>query len=84
MFQRMVGVLKLDVNTYEEIEHDQNETGQAALIVLIVAIVSGIGNGLFTNFASSFGALSGNFISNFISAVIYTFGGVQARIVRKR
>ena len=63
LFQRMVGVLKLDVNTYEEIEHDQNETGQAALIVLIVAIVSGIGNGLFTNFASSFGALSGNFIS---------------------
>jgi hypothetical protein len=39
----MIGVLKLDVNTFEEIEHDPNATGQAAIIVALVAIVSAIG-----------------------------------------
>lgn len=43
MFQRMLGVLKLDINTFESIEHDPNATGQAAIIVTIVAILSAIG-----------------------------------------
>ena len=28
MFQRILGVFKLDVNTFEEIEHDQSATSQ--------------------------------------------------------
>ncbi len=43
MLQRILGVLKLDVATFEEIEHDENATTQAAIIVAIVAILSAIG-----------------------------------------
>ncbi|HMQ54986.1 MAG TPA: YIP1 family protein [Anaerolineae bacterium] len=44
MFQRIIGVLKLDVNTFESIEHDQSATGQAAIIVTVVAILAAIGS----------------------------------------
>ncbi|HEM46119.1 MAG TPA: hypothetical protein ENO23_03645 [Alphaproteobacteria bacterium] len=40
---RMLGAAKLDVHTYEEVEADQGATSQAALVVGIVAIASGIG-----------------------------------------
>lgn len=43
MIDRIVGVLKLDVNTFEEIEADQTATSQAAIIVAVVAVVSAIG-----------------------------------------
>jgi hypothetical protein len=43
MLNRIIGVLKLNVRTFEEIEADQGATGQAALIVAIVAILSAIG-----------------------------------------
>ena len=33
----------LDVATYEEVEHDQQATGQAAIVVIIVAVCSAIG-----------------------------------------
>ena len=41
---RMIGAARLDVNTYEEVEADQSATGQAALVVAIVAIASAIGS----------------------------------------
>ncbi len=31
MFNRIIGVFKLDVNTFEEIEHDEGATVQAAI-----------------------------------------------------
>lgn len=40
----MIGAARLDVNTYEEVEADQSATGQAALVVAIVAIASAIGS----------------------------------------
>lgn len=40
---RIVGVFKLDVNTFEEIEADETATGQAVLIVAIVAVMAAIG-----------------------------------------
>src|SRR5690349_20426942 len=40
---RMRGAAMLDVATYEEVEHDERATGQAAVVVLIVAICSAIG-----------------------------------------
>ena len=33
----------LDVATYEEVEHDEKATGQAAIVVIIVAVCSAIG-----------------------------------------
>src|SRR5690242_277620 len=39
---RMRGAAALDVATYEEVEADVNATGQAAIVVVLVAIASGI------------------------------------------
>lgn len=41
---RMRGAALLDVNTYEEVEHDRSATGQAAIVVVIVAVCAGIGS----------------------------------------
>lgn len=40
---RMKGAAMLDVATYEEVEHDEQATGQAAVVVVIVAICAAIG-----------------------------------------
>ena len=40
---RMRGAALLDVATYEEVEHDNEATGQAAVVVVIVAVCSAIG-----------------------------------------
>ncbi len=65
MVDRVIGVLKLDSNTFEEIEADTTATSQAAIIVLIVAIISGVGAGV----------LGDNFIGAMLSTVISTFVG---------
>lgn len=41
--ERMVAAAKLDVGLYEEVEADQNATGQAATVVVIVAVAQAIG-----------------------------------------
>ena len=46
MFNRIVGVFRLDSNIFEEIEHDPNATGQAALVVIIVALIAAFGSGI--------------------------------------
>ena len=43
VFDRMRGAASLDVATYEEVERDEKATGQAAVVVVIVAICSAIG-----------------------------------------
>jgi hypothetical protein len=43
IIDRALGVLQLKDATYEEIEHDSNATAQAAIIVLLVGLASGIG-----------------------------------------
>jgi len=65
---RIIGALRLDPATYEEVEHDSNATGQAVAIVAIVAILSGIGA---VNRGS--GAIIAGVILALISWVIYTF-----------
>ena len=40
---RMVGAAFLDIGTYEEVEHDQDATGQAAAVVALVALCQAIG-----------------------------------------
>lgn len=44
--QRVVGVLKLDPHTFEEIEADESATGQALGVVLGASIASGVGAGI--------------------------------------
>ncbi len=41
--ERMIGAAKLQVPTYEEVEHDRGATGQAALIVVLASLAAGIG-----------------------------------------
>jgi hypothetical protein len=64
MFARIIGVFKLDVETFEEIEHNTSLTLPAAIIVLLVSLVSGIGNGLFNGFVHR------SFFSGFLGSLI--------------
>ena len=69
MINRIIGVLKLDVNTYEEIEADESATSQAAIVVAIVAIVGGlIGGGISA-------AMGGSFLGSFLSQLLGAFVG---------
>lgn len=39
--ERVTGALKLDANTFEDVEHDTNATGQAVAVVKLATILSG-------------------------------------------
>ena len=69
MLNRIIGVFKLDVNTFEEIEHDQGATTQAAMIVALVALISAIGSGLGASMSDS------SFMGSFIGTLLWTFVG---------
>src|SRR5215212_5578911 len=42
--ERVIGAIKLDPAAYEEVEHDTDATWQAALVVAVAAIFSGVGS----------------------------------------
>ena len=44
LVERMQGAAMLNVATYEEVEHDQTATGQAATVVAIAAVAQAIGS----------------------------------------
>ncbi len=43
MTERMIGAATFNIPTYEEVEHDETATSQAAIVVGIVAVASAIG-----------------------------------------
>lgn len=43
MLQRILGVFRLNKATFAEIENDQTATPQAAMVVLLVSLIAGIG-----------------------------------------
>jgi cellulose synthase/poly-beta-1,6-N-acetylglucosamine synthase-like glycosyltransferase len=61
--ERMIGAMKADVKTFEEIEQDANAIGQAVAVIVIAALASLIGNmfryGLGGGFTSLLSALIG-------------------------
>jgi hypothetical protein len=59
--QRMMGAALLDINVYEEVEHDTTATSQAAAVVAIVAVCMAIG---------SVGRGTGGMISGLTAALI--------------
>ena len=65
MLDRVMGVLRLDVNTFEEIEHDPAALTEAAIVVAVVALLSALGRGLGAD----------NFITAFISTLVWAFIG---------
>lgn len=64
MLSRIVGVFKLSAATFEEIEHNTSLTFPAAVIVLLVSLISGVGNGFFNGFVHK------TFLSGFIGALV--------------
>jgi hypothetical protein len=69
LVDRVIGVFKLDVDVFEEIEHDPEATIQAAMIVGIVALMGAIGSGI--------GAIlgDGSFVGSFFSSLAWAFIG---------
>jgi hypothetical protein len=63
-----MGVFRLSPATFEEVEADKSATTQAALIVLVIALISGFG-GLFWALIRDNGSAGGGFFSNFISVI---------------
>ena len=47
MLARMLGAARLNVATFEDVEHDRGATMQAMMVVLLVSIAIGIGGLLF-------------------------------------
>ena len=58
MQERIIGVLKLDAATYEEIEHDEGALAQALKIVIAVAVLSAIGQAFTPDGKGFVGALA--------------------------
>jgi hypothetical protein len=70
MLDRIMGVFRLNTATFEEIEHDSSATGQAALVVLLVALLGAIGAGLGASFSET-----GNFVTSFLGSLVWAFVG---------
>lgn len=66
---RVIGVFRLNAATFEDIEHDQNATGQAAIVVGIAALLGAFGSGFSAAFTNT------SFFGNFFSTLIWTFIG---------
>jgi hypothetical protein len=77
----MVGAATLNISTYEEVEHDQTATGQAAGVVALVAVASAIGSygmgGLYGSLGQVFSAFIGWVVWSAVTLLIGTkvFGG---------
>jgi hypothetical protein len=69
MLERIIGVFRLDSQTFEEIEHDPNALSQAALVVLAVALAGAI-SGLLNSLIGD-----GPFMTAVISPIIGAFVG---------
>ncbi len=60
--ERVIGAIRLDPATYEQVEHDTDATWQAALVVAVAAIFSGVG---------STGGRTRDLVGGVVSAVIF-------------
>lgn len=67
---RMFRAARLDASLYNEVERDTNATGQAAMVVIIVALANGFGALLASVLVGAVGAAIGALVSGTISAVV--------------
>lgn len=44
MLERVLGVIKLDAATYQEIDQDDSATGQAFIVAILAALIGGLGS----------------------------------------
>jgi hypothetical protein len=61
--ERVIGAAKLDIGTYEEVEHDPAATTQALAVVVLSTLAGGIG-------AVRFGALGPSIAAGIIGALV--------------
>jgi hypothetical protein len=71
LFERMMRAARLDSTLYEEVEADLNATSQAATVVGIVALCSGIGSAITLAIAGQ----TGTAVVAFIGGVVMSFIG---------
>ena len=69
IYDRMLGALRLNEATYEDIEHDEKAPGEAAFIVVAPSLVSGAVNGVLTGASS--GLLGG--LASFVGWAFYAW-----------
>ncbi len=78
MLSRLLGVLSLRARTYREIADDRSATGQAAVLVIVVALIAGIGGAVVLG---NFGNLiplpvpTGGPIRYAVTTILYTILG---------
>jgi hypothetical protein len=81
--ERVIGVFKLDVPTFEEIEHDPGATIQAAIVVAVVAFLGAIGSAIGAAIGdrsvvgSFFSSMIWDFIGWFLSSAVIYFVGTS-------
>jgi hypothetical protein len=70
---RVIGAMRLNVPTFEEVEHDQSATGQAAIVVLAGAVSGGLGGGSLTGtLAGAVLGLLGWALASFVVLIVGT------------
>jgi hypothetical protein len=67
VLRRIAGVFRLKKETFEEVEHDRAATGQAAMVVLLAALGTGLGSALLAALGD------GNFLVSFASLFLWAF-----------
>lgn len=70
MLDRMVRAARLESEVYEELEKDTGATGQALLVVVIVAIATGIGGLLAGSMRGTPAAMVSGLVFGIVSAII--------------
>lgn len=70
MLNRMLGAARLNVDTFEDVERDGGATVQALIVVIVVALASGIGD-LLSGDADILGALVFGVIRGVLSWVVW-------------
>lgn len=77
LLDRMMRAARLDSNVFEEVEADLGATSQAATVVGIVALCSGLGNGIATAMTGdtvlAVGAFIGGIVFAFIGWVAWSY-----------
>src|SRR5215213_388237 len=71
LFERMMRAARLDSNLFEEVEADLNATSQAATVVGIVALCSGLGSAISLAMAGQ----TGTAVLAFIGGIVMSFVG---------
>lgn len=75
--QRMVGAMKADAATFEEIERDPNAMGQAVMVIVIAGVAAMIGNIFRAGIGSGIGALLLLLIGYGVWTVLVTIVGTK-------